>query len=511
MKRRAAVETGRLGHRPSEPLVRRNQFRNQTHSQTLIPSFDSVREHLPAPILPGHPEWVELYWRAWELAWSNLRQPEPSSGFVSAFIDAAVDEAIYMWNSCFMVLFGLYGRSHFDFMGSLDNFYAKQHADGFICRAIDSYQGRDAFYPFDPDGTGPNILAWAEWRYFRLTGDDGRLARVFWPLMAFHRWFRANRTWPNGAYWATGWSSGMSNQARVPDSAHHHRHWCWIDATAQAALNCTILRKIAAMLEEEELIDELAEEHAKLNRLINDRMWNDEAGHYQDVDPTGHFSSVKSIGAYWLLLDEDIIPDERLAPFIGHLSESWAFKLPHRIPSMSADSEGYNADTGHYWRGGVWSPTNYMVLRGLRTRGWDGLVYEIALNHLQNVASVFSRTNTLWENYAPESDAPGEPSKPDHVGWTGLTSIAILLEDVIGLNVDWPQRRVIWHRRLPSTRQWGIHRFPLGRDGLLHLVGDENRVVVTSDVPFTLEIREREENILLAVTTGTTEIALTGD
>jgi len=27
---------------------------------------------LPQPILPAHPDWVELYWKAWELAVQNI-------------------------------------------------------------------------------------------------------------------------------------------------------------------------------------------------------------------------------------------------------------------------------------------------------------------------------------------------------------------------------------------------------------------------------------------------------
>ena len=100
---------------------------------------------------------------------------------------------------------------------SLDNFYAKQHEDGAICREINTIDGTDCFSPFDPDGTGPNILAWAEWRHYRISGDENRLPEIFWPLLAYHRWVRANRSWPSGLYWATGLSSGMDNQPRVPE------------------------------------------------------------------------------------------------------------------------------------------------------------------------------------------------------------------------------------------------------------------------------------------------------
>ncbi len=500
--------TSPLDFRPPEPLVSKNPFRNQSYENQAIPSYIQAKEQLPVPVLPDQPEWIEMYWRAWEIAWSNLRVPKAESGFISNFIDTAFNENTFMSDSSFMVQFGLYARRLFDFMGTLNNFYAKQHDDGFICREINTYDGKDFFYPFDPDSTGPNIMAWAEWRYYRVTGDDTRLPQVFWPLMAFHRWFKANRTWQNGCYWASGWSSGLDNQPRVPDSMHHHRHWSWVDTTVQAALNCQILGKIAAILGEQELISELAEERNSLIHSINNMFWNEEIGFYQDIDKTGRFSPVKSISAYWALLDSELIPEKRLSHFIQPLRESWAFKLPHRIPSQSADSEGYNAETGRYWRGGVWSPTNFMVLKGLRSKGNDNLAFEIALNHVQNIWEVYQHTDTFWENYAPETAAPGEPAKPDFVGWTGLSPIAILLEDVIGINVDWPQRRVEWDRRLETSGYWGVRNYPLGPEGRMELVGNDKNIVIITDQPFTLTIRDRTQTIQTAVTVGTTDIDL---
>ncbi len=494
---------------PPDPLVDKNPFRQRTYQVTSIPSFNDARPLLPVPVLPEHPGWLEMYWRAWEMAWSNLRRPKSGSGLVANFVDPAFNDHLFMWDTCFMVQFGWYGRRAFDFMGSLDNFYAKQHNDGYICREIDSASGLDFFHPFDPNGTGPNIMAWTEWRYFRATGDDGRFPQVFWPLLAYHNWCRAHRTWPSGLYWATGLSSGMDNQPRVPDSRLYHRHWSWIDASFQAILDCRVLEQIAALLEEPDIVQDLSGERETLIRLVNERMWSDEANFYLDIDPNGRYSQVKSIGAYWALLDRGAIPEARLGPFVQHLREGWAFKVAHRIPSQSADSEGYNAGTGNYWRGGVWPPTNYMALRGLRNIGQDALAHTIAVNHLTNIWEVYQHTDTFWENYAPEAASPGEPAKPDFVGWTGLSPIAILLEDVIGLQVDWPLRRVLWDRRLETEAAYGVRNYPLGQEGTLEILGDQTQVTVNTDVSFTLTIRDGSLNLQTAVPVGVTTIDLT--
>ena len=462
--------------RPAEPLVSRNPFLDRTCHAPRVPAYGDVRPRLPVPILPEHASWVEMYWRAWELAWSNLRQARPLSGFIANFIDTAFNENTFMWDSAFMMQFGLYGRRAFYFMGTLDNFYAQQHRDGYICREINTQDGHDYFYPFDPNSTGPNILAWAEWNYFRASGDSSRLQDVFWPLLAYHRWQRANRTWPGGLYWATGLSSGMDNQTRVPDSMHHHRHWTWLDANLQAALNCLILWQMAELLGERDYVQELVQERVRLIHEINARMWNSGTNFYHDIDAEGRFSPVKSIGAYWALLDPEMIPPDRLAPFVKHLRDPLVFNRFHRIPSQAADSEGYESGGG-YWRGGVWSPTNYMALKGLRAVGQFPLAHEIAVNHLQRVGAVFERTDTFWENYAPESAAPGEPAKPNFVGWTGLTPIAMLLEDVIGLHVDWPQRRVTWDRQLATEAAYGVYQYPLGST----MIGSPARITPLAD------------------------------
>jgi glycogen debranching enzyme len=494
--------------RPAHPLVAQNVFRARTYAFHEISSFPRARSLLPEPVLPQQPGWVEVYWRAWEIAWSNLRRPRPNSGFVANFIDTAFNNNTFMWDSCFMVQFGLYGRRAFDFMGTLDNFYAKQHDDGFICREISTESGEDFFFPFDPDSTGPNIFAWAEWNYYRQTGDQSRLALVLPPLIAYHHWLRAHRTWPSRLYWATGLSSGMDNQPRIPDSDRYHQHWTWMDANLQALINCRILSRIAQTVEKEELVADLAEERAFLLRQINTRFWNPETNFFHDLSPAGEFSMVKSVAAYWALLDKEIVPTDRLDAFLAPLRDVEMFNRPHRVPSISADSPGYNGETGNYWCGGVWPPTNYMVLQGLNRAGKSRLAHKIARNHIEQMYAVFRQTDILWENYAPESPAPGRPAKPNFVGWSGLGPIAMLFENIIGLRTDWPQRRLTWNRYLVGPEPAGVRNYPLGADGRLDMLADREKVEIETNQAFTLTIHDESGSLQTAVPVGKTTLKL---
>lgn len=497
-----------------EPLVRENVFREMEPEDVPLPAFEGARDLLPAPFWEGHDRSIACYWKVWELAFGNLRRPAPGSGFVANFIDTAFNDCLFMWDSAFILLFARYGSRAFDFQRTLDNLYAKQHPDGFICREIGVEDGRDRFQRFDPTGTGPNVMPWTEWEHYGTTGDRERLANVFPVLVAYHRWLRRYRTWPDGTYWTTGLGSGMDNQPRFPERKVenergwperilHHAHLVWIDACLQQTLSADLLVKMGEVLEREEISD-LRDERERLTRAVNDRFWNEETAFYHDAFPDGTLSGLITVGAYWALL-AGVVPEERLARFVAHLESEDEFRRPHRVPSLSADHPEYRPDGG-YWLGGVWPPTNYMVFRGLDGVGYNALAHDIACNHLDNVVRVFEETGTVWENYAPEYAAPGEPARPGFVGWSGLAPVAGLLEYVFGLRADVPNSRLIWDVRL--LERHGVRRYPFGPEASLNLscaprtsAAEEPRIEANSSIP--LEITVRWQNGEKRLTTET--------
>lgn len=498
-----------------EPLAEENPFPKMDYEGGKLPTFEEAKGVLPEPFWPGHESEVACYWRAWELAFRNVREPEPGSGFVSSFIDTAFNDCLFMWDSALILAFARYGRRAFNFQGTLDNLYAKQHPDGFICREISTHDGRDRFHRFDPSSTGQNVMPWTEWDYFRNSHDTQRLAKVFPALTAYHRWLRSYRTWPDGTYWTSGLGCGMDNQPRLPGSetykqhgrwgiphAFHHSHMIWIDTCLQQILSADLLLEMADVLDRREEVTDLAEERELLVGTVNERLWDEEKSFYFDGKRDDTLSDVKTIGAYWALL-AGVVPEERLEKFIGHLEDEERFKRPHRVPSISGDHPEYR-DDGGYWMGGVWPPTNYMVLRGLSRVGKEELAHEIGRNHVAMVARVFEETGTLWENYAPESASPGEPAKGDFVGWSGLPPVAVLLEYTFGLKSDVPNGRLAWDVHL--TEEHGVRCYPFGLEGVLDLrcegrasKTEEPRVEANSNVPVELTVRwaGEEKNLRL--------------
>lgn len=477
------------------PLVRENVFPAMPREEREPPTYGQAAPLLPRPFWTGHPETIACYDKVWELAFANLRRPTPGNGFVANYIDTAFNDHLFMWDSAFILLFARYGRRAFDFQRTLDNLYAKQHPDGFICREIDEEDGTDCFQRFDPASTGPNVMPWTEWEYYLNFGDRDRLGRVFPVLLAYHRWLRAYRTWPDGTYWSSGWGCGMDNQPRLPPASSQeffHGHLSWIDACLQQILSADLLLEMGEVLGRAAELADLRQEAAFLGRFVNDRMWDENTAFYYDRRPDGSLTGVKSVAAYWALL-AGVVPPERLARFVAHLDDPREFLRTHRVPSLSADHPGYHAD-GAYWLGGVWAPTNYMILRGLSRVGRDELAHRIALNHLDNVVQVFQRTGTVWENYAPEEAAPGKPAKADFVGWTGLPPVAVLLEYILGLRADVPARRLVWDVRL--TDEHGVSGYPFGPHGVLDVLcprrataEERPAVEIRANIPVTVEVR----------------------
>ncbi len=491
-----------------------------------LPTFDESRGALPQPFWDRHDNAIACYWKVWEIAFRNLRQPTVENGFVVDYIDTAFNNHLFLWDSCFILMFGKYGRRVFDFQGTLNNLYCKQHPDGFICRELSEADGGDLFERHDPTTTGPNIFAWAEWEYFLTSGDGSRLESVFWPILAYHQWMRANRTWPDGSYWSSGLGCGMDNQPRLPrnevpvwaaDVEEHigysHAHMAWSDACFQALLSAKLLLSMADALKLESwgesgqgseakalqmerlptALDDLRAETKSLQSYINGNLWDEESAFYYDKFSNGTLGRAKTIGAYWALLADATSLEWQKQRFIAHLSNPDEFARPHPIPTLSADDPMYHP-VGDYWRGGVWAPTNYMTLRGLTRTGNDDLAYEIGRKHLDCVLEVFDNTDTVWENYAPESCIPGDPARRDFVGWSGLGPVAVLLEYVFGLRPDAHGKLLIWDARL--LERHGVTQYPFGTVGSLDLecaarssADDEPQVRITASTPVTVEVR----------------------
>jgi hypothetical protein len=478
-------------------VQRDNPFATRTYVLAPIPGFDSSR--LPQPIVDDHTDWVDLYTRAWELAFKDLKQPTEANGFVSNFIDPAFLGHIFQWDTIFMLQFGRYAYPYVDTIGSLDNFYAKQHPDGFICREIDEADGKDIYFLSIDDAANPPLFSWAEWRHYQFTGDRSRFADVLVPIAKHYDWLKRNRTRPNGAYWNTGFGAGE-------DDLQRGGPYSWMDMTAQQAQNALFVGRIATSSGDDALAAFFLDEHLSLAAFLRDAFWDDAVGFFTDLGKDGRPTGVKTALGFWPLLAR-AGSFSHARSLVDHLQNPAEFWRPNVIPVLAADERGYTPE-GQYWNGSVWAPTNYMAIDGLRDYGFHEVARLVSRVYLTNLAEVFAHTGTIWEHYAPES-ATGEGFK-DFVGWSGLGPIALLIEAVLGVEVDAASNTVTWRPMLELRN--GLQNFSLGATTVslvASAVSDGHRTLtITTNAPFRLALDTGAQQATYMVPSGTTTVTV---
>ena len=466
-------------------------FTKKKYVPMPVPIFETTRDKLPSPVFDENPDYVRCYWKACELAFKNFHEPAKDSGFVSQFIDAAFNQNIFLWDTCFLTMFCNYAHPYVPGICSLDNFYIKQHESGEICREINRTTGKD-FEPWinadnEPlfsrwgyawsEGTKktkviykgrraptPNpkltldclnhpIFAWAELESYRLTGDKDRLGLVREPLVQYYAALEKYLRQGNGLYITD--SASMDNATR---NKYLESGGTGIDISCEMVLFARNLAEMATILEKPAEARQYNRQAEALSARINRYMWDQNRNFYFDLTLEGEKAPVKSIAAFWALLAK-VASESQAEALVNELENEKTFNTIHRVPTLAADELGFDP-AGGYWNGAVWAPTNRMIVEGLENYGYRQLAREIALNHLHNIVEIFNQTGTLWENFAPERIAPGKPSKGDFVGWTGIGPIAFFIEYAIGIRAGAVANKITWE--INSPKRVGIEKFWFG-------------------------------------------------
>ncbi|MCW5857837.1 MAG: hypothetical protein KIS63_06095 [Caldilineales bacterium] len=314
-----AADSQERGYRETSLWRREIQglyFARKQYIPYPLPKFEQMTSQLPSPVFDENPLWVDLYWKTWELAFKNLHAPAPESGFVSQFFDTAFNDNIFLWDSCFMTLFGNLAHPLVPGISMLDNFYVKQHESGEICREIQRESGLDFIlwaneadaplfsrwsWSF-PDKVEPTpvvytdravpcpnprltldalnhpVAAWAELESYGVTGDAERLRLVWEPLVRYYRALQKYLRQGNGLY-ITDWAS-MDNSPRNP---RLDKGGTGVDISAEMVLFARSLSEIAGVIGQPDYADLFRAEADELAERINRLMWDEARKFYFDL------------------------------------------------------------------------------------------------------------------------------------------------------------------------------------------------------------------------------------
>ncbi len=356
---------------------------------------------VPKLIVPRHPLWVMAY----EAAWDLLRY---------------ADARAWQTDPCMLALWARYGLE-------AETLYA------LLAPVYEHWQAPEKFRYALP--------AWAEREVYRHTGDKARVAWALPHLLAAHAARKAQHIRANGLYAPLLAHAGAQTSPRDGET--------FADVSAQQAHAWECMGILASAWQGESM-PQTVNEYLTARQRIHELCWDESAQFYFDVRADGSRSNVQvAENVAWSLL-AGIPTHEQAQAIAQQLSDPRKFWRVHVFPCLAADHPRY-VERGAYWRGSVWPPINYALIKGLQRYGLHGLAFRAADNHLTNISQVYKETRSHWENYMPDSVEPGSIAQPDFVAWAGLASVALLIEVVMGVEVYAPDQRLSWHPCLRET------------------------------------------------------------
>ena len=454
------------------------------------------RNRIPEPILDEEPGLVDLYWKAWELAWDHVRE-DPGAPQTPYMDEAHWTDTIWIWDTCFMMHFCKYAMDYFPCIESLQNFYGPMH-DG----------SSSSLFIHHPDN--PPLFGWAELSTFLHSGNRDHLKRILLErryLQKHYRW--VNRQRPGRKYRYGGatvalkkedvgyrWSGNRSGMDNTPRGRGDYMSILWIDLIAQQALSAECIMKMASILNEKRLERFWSKQYDALRSIVNRYYWCEKDGIYYDigVEKSHQNVRVKTPASYWPML-AGLCDEKQAARLAVHAADPGVFGGDIPWSSVSRDDPDFDP-LGNYWRGGVWLPMAYMATKALERYGYYDLADALATNIVRHQYQTFVTydPHTIWEVYSPTESVPSTRednqgiARPDFCGWSALGPISLFIENVLGFHrIDAFNRIVEW-RKYRSGRQ-GIRRLRFG-SVCTDIVAENNRIEVNSTEPFTLFVNQ---------------------
>lgn len=474
---------------------------NLKAQQKIKPEFN--RSEIPTPIFEKNKGYIDLYWKAWELAWTKVKYQDgiPQSPYMD---EGLWDNTIWIWDTEFMVLFCKYAPKTYPGIESLQNFY-KVLLD----------KEKTSLRIQHPDN--PPFYAWVESEYYNFSNDKDHLKQLIVKdkyLQRHYNWFEtikpdtklhfkhariAIEKTEKGYKW-DGVQSGMDNTSRHYNT---NGNMLWVDAIAQQALSALYIQRLANEIGEKKIAREYKKRYHVLKQIINDNYWDEEDGFYYDILATdGSFVKVKSPASFWVLLAE--VASEKQAKRMAKYAvdpNHFGGKLPW--PTLSRQEPFFNKELGDYWKGAIWLPTAYMATKSLEKYGMGDIVNELSENILEHMYQTYKQysPHTIWECYNPSKPMPSfrvfgdktERVRKDFCGWSALGPISMLIENVLGFyKVDAQKREVHWN--LHHKQRNGIENLKFG-DVVTSIVYSNGNITVESNRPYNLLVNKTKMKI----------------
>ena len=408
-------------------------------------------------------DFVDIYDKTWAWMQDFWHKGTDKNGFQARYFNYPDSKNISQFEACLSTFFLVYSNRIYPASPSLDNFYSRQDNDGAIYGEYREYDARPTRSKKNTKVPQPPLFSWAEFNLYHKIGNKKRLREVVPILAKYFSWLETMFKDDTGLYVVPLYSTRMDNAPR--ENAHY-----LVDFNTQQAINALYISAIGDILNDKELSFRYKRQYFSLKTRINTRMWDEEQGIYCDLDKTGKQLPTKTIAAFWTLLGE--IPNEDKANrLIDHLKNPKTFGTENPFPTVAADEPSFDEE-GKGCRGSVYPPFTFMVIKGLEKYGHYDLARECSIRHLYFMLDTLhpegKERGNLYEAYKPNTDGPAKwPEKrgwprPLYLPYAALSSITLVIENVIGLYISLPRKTVDWI--VPTMEIMGIEDLSLKRN-----------------------------------------------
>jgi neutral trehalase len=406
---------------------------------------------------------VAVYDETWTLLREFWKRGNHANGFHSRYFSHPDSSRINQFEACFATFFLAYSNRIFPATSVLDTFYAKQEDSGAIRGEYSEKTGKPILGHDNPKGVQPPLFAWAEHTLYHRLGVKKRIRDVMPVLERHNAWIEQTFKAENGLYSVPLAATLMENSPR--EGAHYP-----VDFNAQMALNALYLAELADIINDKDTNYRYKKAYFSLKTKINALMWDEREGFYYDLDEKQRRLRVKTIASFWPLLAE--VPNEaRGERLIEHLVDPREFGIENPFPTLAVRDKNFDPG-GLGFRGSVLPPFTYMVIKGLQKYQRNDLAREFAIRHLYYVLDglypASGKKGSLYEAYLPHEEGPARwPGKRGFprtmfLPYTALTTISLMIENVIGLDVSLPRKTVDW--TIPTLETMGIEGLALKRN-----------------------------------------------
>lgn len=411
-------------------------------------------------------DFVDIYNKTW--SWVSSYWINPESGELDPeglFIYPENGNYILnQFESIFSSFFLVYSNRNFDPCHNIDYFYAHQEENGAIRWKYDVKTNQTVLDKTNPEGVGLPLFAFAEYNLYHKSANKRRIKDVMPYLQKYMDWLDATFKKENGLYAVPVAASSMSNSPR-------EKVYYPVDFNACMAINASYMSALGDILNDKDLSFQYKKLYFSIKTRINSLMWDNDTGFYYDLDKDQNRLSVKTIAAYWTMLAE--IPNaDKADRLVEHLNNPDTFGTEHPFPTLSADDPNFS-ESGNGYCGSVMPAFNFMVIKGLEKYGQYELARECAIRHLYFVLETLMPNDDktqgdLFEAYLPNKEGKATMKKdpafarPRYLLTTALSTIALMIENVIGLSISLPRKTVDWI--IPNLEIMGIENLSLKRN-----------------------------------------------